>query len=438
MLKKQEKIILFIAFLFFLLFSFITQIYPTYLDPKAQSNDSISYIGAAYNFYHHFKADPMRPLLYPLIMGIPVIFDAGYRTILVWNISINAIAWIFTALLIFKILYRYVGRNISALFSIIFIIFCVGNFEFIHLMLSETLYTFLLVCIVYFVAEYLPAKKPAFLGWAFVMFCASLLVRPTLIILFPIMLGALAYLGIKKRKLWSAAVVKRYSILILSGACLIFFQYGMMKKDTGVFTISLNGPKTAYEYLDAYSVSLKNNLNLHDEHNRRCKNMVALINDHQWKALDSLGNADMKEQLIHNTKFLFRALKIDISANILTPGEFDFSNIHNWPFFNFVTTLCIQLSYWQNVWLTIFILVSIVFVFLIKYKISSHAAILILLSWVLCFSIILISGITFWQLNRFTVVCTPLALISLALLIHALLKLLPAGYSAKSSSAPQI
>ena len=421
-MKKGNIIIAFAALFVFLTVGFFTQIFRSYfLQGFMQTSDTWSYYSAAINFFHHFKADPMRTLGYPVLIGIPLIFNAGTDTLYLWAIFLNLVAWILTSLFIFNTLILVTKKNISILTTAIFIM-CVGNIEYVYLVLSETIYTCLITGVVYFIVVYFLRKKINSLAWAFLLFSVSLLIRPTLWPIYPFVIGIVVYVGVKSIRLFQRKAIFYYFLIFFMGLGLISFQLRMMKRDFGEYTISFNGEKTLYEYLGSYASHLGDKTDFKTEKDKRLITMIKCINGGQWKKMDSICGADLKYQLKNNTGNLCKALKIDIAANTFEPGFFNISNISKWFFFDAVKNACIWLSYWQNVLFTGFCFISIGLIIILRKKLGIEKAKIALINWGIAMLIIFISAISFWQLNRFHIVFTPLVLINVALLLDAVIR----------------
>ncbi|HTA82485.1 MAG TPA: hypothetical protein VK783_06125 [Bacteroidia bacterium] len=424
MRKKTEYFILVIALLVFIVFSYVTQIYESYMHKEMGliGTDAIFFFNAATNFYSHFQADWARPLGYPAIIGLPLIFNAGKHSILLWNMAVNLTAWILTSIFIFKTVVLFARKGIAIVASMIFLL-CVGNLEYVYFMLSETVYICLLVAVVYFVANYLAKENVASLGWAYFFYCYSLLVRPTLIVIAPFVLFFMLYVVVKYWKIAPRKIMNRYILFFLLGSGIVLGQCDLMKRDVGVFNITVDGALTTYRYIGAYAKSMQNKTNLIKEWKSREETILGIARKRHWKELDSLGNADIREQLRNNTWNYFKALRIDISANTFTGGAFKLTNIHQWPFFDSLTYICFLLSYWQNVVFTFFIILSGVLVFFVKKTTGNNAGIVFFISFALGAGVIVTSGVSFWELNRFNIVGTPFVLINMALLTNSLILL---------------
>jgi len=196
-MKRENIFICAIALFIYFSFGFLTQIFDNYLGVNIiKMPDVPSYIWAANNFFHAFKADAMRPLGYPIIIGLPFLFNASWGFVLQWGVCINAILWCATPLFIFNALVLFASKKFSMLFAIIYML-CIGNLEYAYLLLSENTYTCLLAAIMYFIALYLVKKNISFLAWAFVLFSFSMLVRPTLWPLYPFALLVCVVLGLR-------------------------------------------------------------------------------------------------------------------------------------------------------------------------------------------------------------------------------------------------
>jgi len=172
-----------------------------------------------------------------------------------------------------------------------------------------------------------------------------------------------------------------------------------------------------YTYLGAYVSSLKNGIDLRKERGDRAIKIYNFLRINHFNQFDSLCSADLHDQLKNNTRLFFRALRIDIVSNMLMPGDFEIANKKNWPMFDSIKNGCLFISAWQNVLFTIFIISSIIFIVAFRSFMDQTVFIFTCISWVIASFVIVISGVSYWQNNRFTVICTPMVLINMALLI---------------------
>lgn len=419
-MKKAYIRICIISVIVYFVFGYTTQIFFNRMgDQIMKVADVPSYVWSGYNFFHFFKADSMRPLGYPILIGLPFLFNVSMNYVLYWGIVVNAIIWVLTSTFIYKTIRLFTNELYAQIFAIIFI-FCVGNLEFTYLLLSENTYTFTLTLLMYLVATYLQKKELKYLGRAFITFCFSILIRPTFFPLFPIVFLAVILVGYKKIIAIKLKGASNYYVLILAGCLLIIGQLSLMKKDYGSYTLSYNGDRTMYIYVNAYANSLLTRNNLYDERNSRIDISNNLLSTKKYAKYDSLCKADLKYQLVSNTKNWLKALRTDIVCNMIMPGNFeDLKNVEGVSWFSRVISVCLVLSGWQDTGFTIFIFCSIIMALLLKKRLSMPALGVIAFNWACTLFLVLISGLSYWQNNRFSVVYTPEVLINMALLIWA-------------------
>ncbi len=246
--------------------------------------------------------------------------------------------------------------------------------------------------------------------------------KPTLWPVFLPVTLVLIYIGLKNRIGTPRNTIVRYFSILLIGIMSISFQLGMMKKDFGIYTLSFNGKKTLYEFIGSFASSIRDKANLSKIERARVETMNSFIENKQWQKIDSISDADRNDQLKNNTRNYLKALRIDIEINTFSPGTFAIANNRNWPFFDLVENACIWLSYWQNVLFTEFGVIGIFLIMFIRKRLGNKTIIVAFINWGIIMFIIVISGISFWQLNRFHVVLTPLVLINAGLLFASATK----------------
>ncbi len=418
--KKEIYIIVGISIVFYFVVSFLLPTFHYYVIEGHQGLDTSGYIEAAKEMYQQgFKANIERGEGYPLLLGIPCVFKADYSTIIYWGVFLNFIAWIFTSILIFKTLNLLTGNKKIALLSACIFCILIGNIEYVNFALSETIYTFILTLIAYFTAKYIVTENITSLGWAFFIYCYSIITRPILMVLLPVLLFLILVHVIKKRNSIGFKKMRTFLMIILSGITIILGQMLLMKKDYGTFTLSIDGQKTVYVYIGSYVHSMETGDDLHLEKNRRGKEYWNYFNKGEWDSIKYMASNDMWHNVKYNKIKLFKALCIDIYFNSAQGGDFAISQ-DNDKALQVFRNMCTTVSGYMNLLISFIAGALIVLVFLLRRKLKNKLLLYCILLWIIPVALILISGISFWQNNRFHIPIPPLVLINIGLLISVL------------------
>jgi len=413
-------IIIATSFVCYFVVSFLLPTFQYYVIDGHQNLDTNGYIEAAKELYQQgFKANIERGEGYALLFGMPYFFKASYSTVIYWGVFLNFIAWILTSILIYKTLNLLINNKRVALLCACAFSILIGNIEFVNLILSETIYTFILTLAVYFAAKYIVTKNISSLGWAFFIYCYSIITRPILMVLLPLIIFLILMQVIKQRKSYDLKKMRTFSLIIFSGIALILSQMLMMKKDYGTFTLSIDGQKTVYVYIGSYVHSMETGTDLNLEKNRRGVEYWNYFHKGEWDSIKYRASNDMWHNVKYNKMKLFKALCVDIYFNSAQGGDFAISKDSNKTLQAF-KDICITVSGYMNLIFSSIAGVLIIPVFLLRRKLNRELFLYCILLWIVPVALILISGVSFWQNNRFHIPIPPLILINMGLLISAL------------------
>lgn len=393
---KYEHLLLLIAVLFALFFSYAIQLNVKF---SAIGDDS-SYLYSAKLLYSEFKADNTRPILISAIHGLPYLFDGSDKTVINWGFFLNFICWFFTDLLLFRILSFRIGRKKAFYLAMLFLFF-VGNLAINYNFLSESIYIFMIVLSVYFIHKYYQTKTHYYITIAISVLLLNALIKPVSI---GLALIFIAFFIFKLKKV----VLNRFAILLLLSCFLILAQMQSVKKNYGDFTISYIGSITYYNYLGAKSDCYKKGIEYVPGENERT-NQFTKLSSHEMK---KKATQDFVDQLKNNTFNLGKAYLFCLYKNS-SKGSYIVSECKNndktlyFDFFYFVFKAIAKL---QNIFFTIgSILAS--FYLLLNFKRTEKIYLLVSLSILYLF---FISGISSFQCDRFHLAFFPLTLLLVA------------------------
>ncbi|MES2746733.1 MAG: hypothetical protein V4648_00045 [Bacteroidota bacterium] len=393
---KTHLFLLLIAMVWLLVVVFIFQI-------NAQTftfGDSTSYYLAAVDLYQKGILNDHRPLVISAINGLPLAFGFENSAIYTWSLIVNLSCWLATLLLIFTIAKRYVSQKLAFLVSVFFI-FCLGNLFITFHLLSETVFTFCLLLVLYLIQKHLETKKINFLIYATSLLILAIMIKPLSLLLVIIIL---LFFYKKAMKLFTS----KHSIVIYLSGCVLLFQLFTLKKEFGNFTVSYIDAFTYYNYLGTRADCLQHNVLFEQGKNERYVYFSTLSPSQQKE----VAAADFKQQLTNNTVNLGKAYFINLWINA-TKGSasvFGCENKANTSYFIPFQMLFKSIAKVQNIVLTS-IGLALSLLTLVRWK---RADLFFKISSIVILYVVIISAISSDQGDRFHIVLYPIILLLLA------------------------
>lgn len=209
--------------------------------------DTRTYIDAANLLYQSNLPHATRPLGFALISGIPHLFLSQPTDVqlLSWNISLNILLWLSSALLCFRIVSNYLKPSIAVILCLI-VYLSLGIVCHICQFLTEIPILFLFSAIAYFLHKYQKTSTIKFLFYSASILNFGTLIRPGLlyISLFSSLILVLFLVFKHKKKLIQAPAIFLY--LSLFGIGLQSYE---IQSHYGKFTPSFIDKETWYYYL---------------------------------------------------------------------------------------------------------------------------------------------------------------------------------------------
>ena len=391
---KYEYLLFLIAIIGTIFFLYVIQL-KVHLSP---TGDDTTYLLAAKKLYFHGLASDDRPILISLIDGFPFLFGFPSSVVINWGIFVNYCCWLFTVILIFKIIADQLNRKI-AFFGALFFLTCIGNLAIAFNFLSESIFIFMLVLSVFFANKYFKTNNTNFITLGIAVLTFAILIKPMSIGL--VFIVTLFFFKKLKSVLWN-----KFSGLILIGLSMIFFQMYSLKQQYGDYTISYIDSITYYNYLGAKADCLKKGIAFFPGDNERALYFSKFTSHEQRK----IANDDMKTQLKNNTVNLFKAYLFCIYSNT-SKGSFIISQCENEKqtfYFDAFKFLFKAISKVQNILLTIIAVLLSFYSLTINRKNQSDFNRMIS---VIILYIFFISAISCFQCDRFHIVFYPLIII---------------------------
>ena len=385
--------------------------------------DSATYWTASRQLYFDgFQAHPLRPYLFPLIIGLPYLINLTSADFVFYVQCLNFLAWLLTIWAIVKCLLLTTKSRFAFIGGLLFATH-IGSIGInVHVM-TEALFTCCLAWSVYFcLKNAFNAPKQGNIFKAVGLLTAAALIKPTVLpILFLGVVPLLLWLKIKQKLTFKGLMLSLTLIFVpISG------QFYNMKRCFGHATFTYLSSENLYLFLLAYTHLLKEtgsytaaSQNWGTEREKRqmtIETAVAQGMDRK-SAMDSLCQQDLKKAVSENPKLLVASLSRAIISN--TKGESYFidntQNTLNHRHFDFWQRFFKRLSVFQNIFFTLlaFLNWSVAWIIPRKYLFYRDSYRIVTS---LALGIILISGLVFAAGDRFHLTIVPLSIIGLPVL----------------------
>ena len=360
--------------------------------------DSTSYVESARNLYLYLRGHNYRPMLMAAINGLPYLFGFGDAAVYEFSFYVNVCCWMATTLMLFALLKTFVRPKVAFLFALAFL-FTLGNVAYVFHLLTENIYLFCIVSAFYFLSRYYKSKRFGYLSVGVSIMVLAMLIRPG-----SMLLAVVAVLFFLREIIghWR----EKAALFLYGSFALVLVQCAGMKHQFGNFTISYIDAVTYYGYLGSRAEALKNGVPYIQENNPRGVAMYGLPMPEQKK----LASEDFKKQLTTNTANFFKAYVIDLFDNTKSGNTalMDCRNVDDSA--SFAAPQLFWISKWQNRALTLVGFVLALAFFLRGYR--KEPFYFLAAGYILY--IILLSGVSCSQGDRFHIVTYPMVLLLLA------------------------
>ncbi|WP_242117941.1 hypothetical protein [Aestuariivivens sediminicola] len=411
-MKKDHCIIVSIALIFVLILFksnnldvFLSN--ETYIFP-----DSYTYIDASNLLYNEFHPHPYRPLGYAALLGLPNLFMTQLTTLdyIIFSFGLNLLFWLFTLVVLFETLMLFTIKKLAYTAAFVFM-FSMGNATHIALILSETIVTGLFIFMVFFMFKYTKTKNTKHLIWSVSILNITSLFRPGMFYLGVIFCILLIVYLLRKKEF------KRRSFFIFLISVILIISQGMaMFKTYGNFTMSYIDKLAWYFYLGCQSSALEKQISYNDERTLRNEKRKTL----SWEELSTLSKEDFKSQIANNSKHMLYAYLNNLFDNC-TSGSSNLiliKSLQNNRNNKLMAHRFHVLSKIQN---KLYVILAILcLAWFGSFRKYWNIALFVSLS--IIFYVILTSGVSFWQGDRFNITVYPLILLTLFSLLDLLFK----------------
>lgn len=362
--------------------------------------DCSNYLESAQKMYLKFTGHYYRPMVMAFITGLPYLFGSSDSFIFEWSFYVNVCCWLGTSIIIFEILKDFVRERAAFWFAILpFFIF--GNTILNFHILTENIFVFFNALAFYFLFQYYKSQKFWHLSLSLSLLLSSMLVKP----------GA-KFFAIIVTLFFIKELIKNYrhksSVFIYGSLLMILIQVVGMKVQYGDFTISYIDGVTYHNYICSKADCFKNGKEWEQINNPRAEYLFTLDYAEQKK----VASADLKHQITTNFPNLIKAYFSNLednakSANACIQALINKDDRSN---FDVAKTVFTHITKWQNRVFTLLAIVLSVFFLLKTYK---RANTLTFISIFILY-IIVLSGISCGQGDRFHLVTFPFVIVLLA------------------------
>lgn len=398
------------------IFAIIMSLQMFFIDPNTfpstqYEGDQSGYFTAANSLYSSFGMHNIRPLGYPIFLGLPNLF--GFKTPFgYWHVILNVLFFIATLITVKKIgdllNYRLVfGVGIGLCFS-------TGYMLQLTKALTETGFVFFILLGIYNAIRYIKRRNRLHVFMIFLSLGFATLFRPGFLYLFFLLLIlTLIYLIM--------SLNKTHIIYVILGMVLtIGVQSAFMKKQFDTYKISYIDDITWYLYGSIITVNISEDCyrsHCYNEiYNRRdsfIKSKFELYPESvALKEISHISKKDRYDLLREKPKSIFKMLFYNIKNNLIT-GTNQTSGTHLVKYYKLVSFV----TQWTNIILTTIPLIMFTLLFLIK-LIKNEAGLLFCLLTIFILYSILTSGISAFQGDRFHVAFYPISLLMITIFIQ--------------------
>jgi hypothetical protein len=362
--------------------------------------DSKDYLLSAQELFFKFNVHAYRPILMAFLSGFPFLFGSTDFGIYQWSFVVNLICWLATALLLFEITRHFLQKKHAFVVAISYF-FIIGLSVITYHLLTECLYTFCVVSAFYFLFKYDLYQHLKWLCLAVSILFLSVLIKPGSILL------AIAF-GLFFIKKIAINYKSKSAFFVYFSLLLIATQVIGMRVKYGDFKISYIDGVTYYNYLLAKSESYKSAINYSEIKAKREDYIFSYAPTNQ----KNIALTDLKKQLQDNPINIIKAYISNVIENTKT-GSDGLTNLKNKSgnaAFERSRQFFFSISKWQNRIFTV-VGIGLAFVFLKKRK--TQFTVYGFMSFYVLY-IVILSGISSNQGDRFHLVTFPIVLVLFA------------------------
>ena len=361
--------------------------------------DCSNYLESAQNMYLKFTGHYYRPMVMAFITGIPYLFGSSDAGIFEWSFMVNVFCWLGNSIVLFEIMKNFVKEKIAFWFAIL-PFFILGNIIWNYHILTENIFVFFIVLAVYFLLQYYKTRQFWYLSLMVSIVLSSMLVKP----------GA-KFLGIVVLLFFIREIYRNYKsksmVLIYGSLLMVVIQFVGMRVQYGDFTLSYIDAVTYHNYICSKAECYKNGEEYSQLNNPRADYLFSLDFTNQKK----VASADLKKQITTNFPNFVKAYFSDVLENSVAGNSCigDLKNYSDENNFTFWKQVVFDITKWQN---RIFTLLTVLLSSFFLLKTFRKPDAFTFISFFVLY-ILLLSGISCGQGDRFHVITFPFAMVLL-------------------------
>jgi hypothetical protein len=362
--------------------------------------DSLNYLESAQYIYLKFKVHYYRPMLMAFITGLPYLFGSTDTGIFRWSVFVNVFCWIGAAIVLFEILKDFIQEKTAFWFAVSSFLI-LGNLALNFHLLTEHIFVFVTILAFYLLFQYYKTNRFWYLSLSLALLLSSMLIKPG--VKFFALILALFFIK---------EVIRNYkqksALFIYGSLLLILIQLVGMRAQYGNFTISYIDGVTYHNYICSKADCLKNGKEYNQIDNQRAAYLFSLSYPEQKR----VAAEDLKFQIKANFPNMVKAYFSDLAENSKSGNAFvqDLQNKDNSGSFDFWKDFVFGVTKWQNRILT---LLGAFFSVFFLFKTSRKPTPVTFVSFFIVY-IIVLSGISSGQGDRFHLVVFPFTVLLLA------------------------
>ncbi|HNW96926.1 MAG TPA: hypothetical protein PKK00_00780 [Bacteroidales bacterium] len=414
-MKKNNGIlivILFYSFVFLSLFFYFNT--SASLVKINNLGDSYAIIKAAQKFYFNFRFDSERTFLYPVIIGFPLLFGTGNVFLFYYILVLQYLFGVAGIILLFLILKVYVNKTMTVIACFVYSL-SISNHIYSFYALTEPPFILVLLFSLYMLQRFIQEGSILKLMISVLFLFISAVIRPvTLPLCIIIFIAWIIYFVIINNIRKSKIHLVSFFFIITLG-----IQITGMYKDYNRLDFSFAGKKTVFKYLLSLSESLRTNEPIENIQYNKEKRLQQITDKlslaDSLNAINNIINKNIKNEIFGNFNNVIRAYLYSVYSNS-TGGI----QLYNVKIYNDIY----KLSVIQNIFFTLIFALNIVILFFIlifkKFRgnIKKEVIMILLFCAVLNMSDWLMSGLAYWQGDRYNIVMVPFTIIISSIMIH--------------------
>ncbi len=381
--------------------------------------DTVSYVESAYKLIHHFEPHPFRCIGYGLILAIPY---GLFGTSVAFFITIHVIqlTMLFIVYCLVYVILKYYVKQIIAFGMTILLMLNITFVCYAYLVLTEIPFLFFITISLFNFHLYLCDFKTKNLVLSFAFLCIAILFKPGFYLYGLIIFVSLNVFYIIK-KVSLSLIINTFLVLL----CTLGFQISWMFFTYKTFKLSYIDDITTYRYFNSSIIAQHEKVDLLQLMKKRDFAFTQLpfhllVSPEEFKDFHLSIKAEHNLLLKNYPKAYATAFFDNIFSNYHTGNAIIRDiNVHN---LNNEATRKAVFNYtriWNMLFGGILVLSSLYFMLSMKklfHKRPSYLVFLMLL-YSYCYYSILISGVSFYQGDRFNVGWMPFLPIILCLLL---------------------